>query len=1251
MKKKILLLSTLLFSFSVFSHADLSVYLKDAVKSEAYYTFPDAEVYEGSSTDRAYGIRISFARAFSAGDKIDITLPHGWSEYPKSTPISRLIKLPDGGVTAAEVESFLQDVQFYLAPDKSGNDVMVVLLQDESHISDMNRQVYFSLVNNKWYEYVDGRKEWWDAYNLARNLSFLGAEGCLATLPFDGSWIIGQFEGDEENSFLHSISSGKKGWLGGTRADLGNIINSDGILSRAPTAELNYWYWACGSAFDDYQDPEDAIFYNKKKVGDTENPETNLRYDYNAFGPGKPDNAGSGERYLYMGYGDGKQWDDTNTSNVVNGYFVEYNNVPVNPGEGFIGYSSKKRASIDGVYNNGTETNPAQVVFGDEILYEIDAVNSPIFMNSPSGYVVDTIPLGLTVVGGSISHGGEVHTDEDTGKEFIKWELEVPVRGKETVSFKATPALGVTNDIMNYALANFESIPALRSNPGNDPYEGRWTDTTWHRVAFCTVTFASGNGGSIGGGPNPQTVDYSQHPDQNPGITLTPDDADYKFVGWSYPAYTSLKGENKPAAKGIMDYKTIAVYGDMDLTANWSFRFDPDTVTNCEPPLKLESGHDGLSYEWILPDGSKQTTADIQAQASGTYYLHTNYGSITTVDSIVVLFAFDANMKIEDLSPAGTKIGRPQIYTVAVDTILKDVTYQWSFSGGGDPATSTADTATVVYKSTGSKTVTVTVTVKMPGSDQLECSKTLTMDVMIYDENRNFFVDQNVMGGRQDGSSWVNAYRRVEDALDKATSGDCIWVAKGVYSPPANSAYMLSHDSVEVYGGFGAWETSLRDRKYGENLTILRGSGTSVIINTKADSVSCWDGFIIEGGKAEKGGGIFNDQSSVTIANCVIRSNEAVEGGGIYTLQGNPLLYNLEISGNTAQLGGAMYTESGNPRLINLTISGNRATDNGGGLYNNNANPAIFNSIIWGNKSNGNAVMVNSASTPYFTYTLIERYGDDTPWNTSFGIDGGNNIGGGPLFKRNGFDDKGNMRVGDYRLGVSSTCVNTGLNRYLEGVRVRGLTNLEDLTETVFLPRIPYDVQGNERIEFDRVDRGAYEYASNDAMPIITRRVYLPDVEGLLLDKGPGEHYVESQNNFVFTIAAKPGYNLDDLTVKTDDEQRDEEGLEIVWNEDGTVTVTLIKVMETILVTINDNTPSLSSEVGNNDIDNGQKVWSYMNNLHINTDKRGEIQIYTIMGQLVLQRIVDAGETVIQLRQGMYLVQMNGQIYKIVIKM
>ena len=163
------------------------------------------------------------------------------------------------------------------------------------------------------------------------------------------------------------------------------------------------------------------------------------------------------------------------------------------------------------------------------------------------------------------------------------------------------------------------------------------------------------------------------------------------------------------------------------------------------------------------------------------------------------------------------------------------------------------DSLYVVFRTSGKKEVGVEITVTLPSG--LICKKVLSASIVISEKYNGFFVDQHVQGGREDGSSWANAYRRIEQALDKARAGDCVWVARGVYTPPTGKSYEMKYDSVEVYGGFGAWESYLHERVFASNQTIVRRSdnGSSVIVIEGSKGMR-WDGFTIEQGQATQGG-------------------------------------------------------------------------------------------------------------------------------------------------------------------------------------------------------------------------------------------------------------------------------------------------------------------------------------------------------------------------------------------------------------
>jgi pimeloyl-ACP methyl ester carboxylesterase len=87
------------------------------------------------------------------------------------------------------------------------------------------------------------------------------------------------------------------------------------------------------------------------------------------------------------------------------------------------------------------------------------------------------------------------------------------------------------------------------------------------------------------------------------------------------------------------------------------------------------------------------------------------------------------------------------------------------------------------------------------------------------------------------------------------------------------------------------------------------------------------------------GGGILNDNATLTVTNCTIRGN-ANAGRGIYNNAGTLTLSDCTVSGNSADYGGGIANSGGlipqdySVTLTNCTVSGNSATQAGGGIWN-----------------------------------------------------------------------------------------------------------------------------------------------------------------------------------------------------------------------------------------------------------------------------------------------------------------------------
>ena len=210
-------------------------------------------------------------------------------------------------------------------------------------------------------------------------------------------------------------------------------------------------------------------------------------------------------------------------------------------------------------------------------------------------------------------------------------------------------------------------------------------------------------------------------------------------------------------------------------------------------------------------------------------------------------------------------------------------------------------------------------------------------------EGQSIFVNANATGANN-GTSWTDAYLSLQDALSASISGDQIWVAAGTYTPgPEGSPRTVTFQlvaGVVVYGGFAGNETSLDQRNWNTNVTILSGdlndddSGFTnndensyhVLTGTVGDDAAILDGVTILGGNAN--GGDLNDS-----------------GGGMLNISGGDLtLANIAFSGNTAETGGGMYNYMSSPILINVTFDGN-AANGGGGIYNYESCPTLSGSL------------------------------------------------------------------------------------------------------------------------------------------------------------------------------------------------------------------------------------------------------------------------------------------------------------------
>jgi hypothetical protein len=267
-----------------------------------------------------------------------------------------------------------------------------------------------------------------------------------------------------------------------------------------------------------------------------------------------------------------------------------------------------------------------------------------------------------------------------------------------------------------------------------------------------------------------------------------------------------------------------------------------------------------------------------------------------------------------------------------------------------------------------------------------------------------WFVRAGAKAGGADGRAWSTAFRRLQDAVDRAEDGDCIWVAAGRYftSSSGNRSQRFKFDkSLRVYGGFAGNEVCLSSRAGLFGATHLSGEigSTSTHMDNALTVVDVsgpvsfgqpspqvmLDGFQIRGAfnPTGTGGGVQVRDHTLELRNCVIADNRSGYGAGLYAEACRLDLVNCTIRNNRATFdGGGLWLggvssavwAGGGTNATNIVLSGNKAGAKGGGLYLADTSlfglgPVVFTNTLLRNntaKQGGAGYMEEALSTGGF---------------------------------------------------------------------------------------------------------------------------------------------------------------------------------------------------------------------------------------------------------------------------------------------
>ncbi len=331
-----------------------------------------------------------------------------------------------------------------------------------------------------------------------------------------------------------------------------------------------------------------------------------------------------------------------------------------------------------------------------------------------------------------------------------------------------------------------------------------------------------------------------------------------------------------------------------------------------------------------------------------------NYGSVTS--SVATLTVYAPVQIIGHPMSQAVLLGSNTSFTVTAGGTTPG--YQWFFNGASisdNFRISGSGTATLnISNAQSSDAGGYSVIVSNIFSSATSRMASLTPQVILSPSVR--YVDLNSTNPLSPYLSWNTAATNIQDAIDAAVAGDLVLVTNGIYQTGGRAVYAAITNRVVIDKPITVSSVN------GPVATIIQGSYTPPTRggpNTRCAYLTndaVLSGFALTNGGTfylqsqnpilVAGGGVFCENSSAVVSNCVIAGNTAAYvGGGAF---GGTLIGCMIIS-NTASQGGGTYSNT----LINCTLARNFSSfqnlNSGGGAYS----CTLSNCLIVGNNCYG----------------------------------------------------------------------------------------------------------------------------------------------------------------------------------------------------------------------------------------------------------------------------------------------------------
>jgi fibronectin-binding autotransporter adhesin len=189
----------------------------------------------------------------------------------------------------------------------------------------------------------------------------------------------------------------------------------------------------------------------------------------------------------------------------------------------------------------------------------------------------------------------------------------------------------------------------------------------------------------------------------------------------------------------------------------------------------------------------------------------------------------------------------------------------------------------------------------------------------------------------------------------------------------------------------------------GANLLTVNGNHASRVFDVSGGTAAI-SGLTITGGSAQSGGGLYDENGTISLTNVTVSGNSA--------------------SGAYGGLGGGLFVgnDGGAVSVINCTVSGNSASNQGGGLIIYGGTVSLTNTIVAGQTAGGDVTGPYTGTNNLIggdpLLAPLGNYGGSTqtmPLLPGSPVIGGGTATGAPATDQRGVDRTGHVDIGAFQ--------------------------------------------------------------------------------------------------------------------------------------------------------------------------------------------------------------------------------------------